>query len=301
MSIALLSNPVLSAVAFVFGLCVGSFLNVVIYRLPVMMERDWRCQCLELFADDGASSPEGDKAAPETAPAERFDLAVPRSRCPHCGLKITALDNVPVLSYMLLKGRCRGCKQRISVRYPIIELVTGALAAVVVWQYGATLAAVAALALTFALVALTMIDADTQLLPDSITLPFLWLGLCFNLYGGFVPLQDAVIGAIAGYMTLWTVYQTFRLVTGKEGMGFGDFKLLAMLGAWLGWSQLPVIILLSSVVGAAVGISMVVFARHSRETPIPFGPYLAAAGFLAMLYGTDLSMAYMDTMFPGSR
>ena len=297
MALDALSLPVLGFVTLIFGMLVGSFLNVVIHRLPIMMERDWTLQCKDLLdARDTSEARE-----PGTKSLERFDLVVPRSRCPSCGHQITAMENIPVLSYVMLRGKCSNCQTPIGIRYPLIEMLTGALAAWVIIHFGANFIGASALALTFALIALTFIDADTQLLPDSITLPFLWLGLAFNWHGGLVPLEDAVLGAMAGYLSLWSVYQAFKLLTGKEGMGYGDFKLLAMLGAWLGYAHLPVIIMFSSLVGAVVGGALMVFARHGRDVPIPFGPYIAAAGFLAMLFGTDINTAYLDTMFPGSR
>ncbi len=273
--------------AFLFALLVGSFLNVVIHRLPIMMEREWKAQCAGL-------------AGEEPAETETYNLVVPRSACPGCGHKITALENVPVLSYLALRGRCRGCSKKISLRYPIIETVTALLAAVIAWHFGFGAEALAALALTFALIALTMIDVDTQYLPDSITLPFLWLGLVLSLFHGrvdaqalFVSPRDAIICAAAGYLSLWSVYQAFKLVTGKEGMGFGDFKLLAVLGAWLGWQKLPLVIFLSAVVGAIVGIALMALRRHGRDVPIPFGPYLAAAGWVAMLWGDAIIDGYL--------
>ncbi len=270
--------------ALLLGLCIGSFLNVVIHRLPRMMETDWRAQCAELRG--------------EPAPAEeRFNLVVPRSRCPHCGHAIGALENIPLLSYLFLRGRCVGCQTPISARYPTVEALTGLLSAYTVWHFGPGAQAIGALLLIWALVALTFIDIDTQLLPDSITLPLVWLGLLFNLDGTFVKLQPAVIGAVAGYLSLWSVYWLFKLVTGKEGMGFGDFKLLAALGAWLGWQMLPAIILLSSVVGAVVGIALIVLSRQGRNVPIPFGPYLAAAGIIALFWGPTLTQRYLQ-MYP---
>lgn len=283
------AQPALAiGVALLLGLLVGSFLNVVVYRLPVMMERDWRRQCAELDADAEA-------AQPSPAP-ERFDLVAPRSRCPSCGHAITALENVPVLSWLALRGRCSGCGTAISARYPAVELLSGLMSALVVWRFGVNLAGGGALLLTWALIAASFIDVDKQLLPDSITLPLLWLGLVFNLAGAYVPLADAVLGAIAGYGVLWLVYHAFRRLTGKEGMGYGDFKLLAALGAWLGWQQLPMIILMSAVVGAVVGIALMIFRKHERAVPIPFGPYLAAAGWIAMLWGDTIKTLYLDTL-----
>jgi leader peptidase (prepilin peptidase)/N-methyltransferase len=270
----------LAAVAGLLGLCVGSFLNVVIHRLPKMMEREWQAQCADL---------RGEEATPE-AP---LSLAKPRSRCPACGHQITALENIPVLSYLLLKGKCSGCGTGISARYPIVEILTSLLSAYAAWHFGPTLQTVGALLLLWSLIALSAIDFDTQLLPDSITLPLLWLGLAFNIATTYTDLNAAVIGAMAGYLSLWSVFWLFKLVTGKEGMGYGDFKLLAALGAWLGWSMLPAIILLSSVVGAVVGISLIVAARHGRNVPIPFGPYLAAAGGIALFWGPQLTRSYL--------
>lgn len=271
----------LAAIAGLLGLCVGSFLNVVIHRLPRMMEQDWQAQCAELR---GATPPD----------AEPLSLARPRSRCPHCGHRITALENIPLVSYLLiLKGKCAGCGQRISARYPIVELFTGLCSAYAVWHFGPTVQAAGALLLIWTLIALAAIDLDTQLLPDALTLPLLWLGLAFNLASSFSELSSAVVGAMAGYLALWSVFWLFKLATGKEGMGYGDFKLLAALGAWLGWQMLPAIILLSSVVGAIVGISLIVAARHGRNVPIPFGPYLAAAGGIALFWGDEITRSYL--------
>ena len=276
----------LAAAAALLGLCVGSFLNVVIHRLPRMMEQDWRQQCAELCGNDGAQPERG----------EPLSLARPRSRCPACGHAIRAHENIPVISYLLLRGRCAGCGTRISVRYPLVELATAALSAGAAWHFGPTWQTAGALLLLWALVALAMIDLDTQLLPDSITLPLLWAGLAFNLHGHFTPLPNAVIGAMAGYLALWSVFWLFKLATGKEGMGYGDFKLLAALGAWLGWPLLPAIILLSSLVGAGVGIALILFARHGRHVPIPFGPYLAAAGIIALFWGEAINRNYLGLL-----
>ena len=262
------------------GLLVGSFLNVVIHRLPKMMENEWRNQCAELHGD---------------APIENepFSLIRPRSRCPSCGHPISALENIPILSWLWLRGRCSDCQAPISLRYPIVEAVTGLCSAAAAAYFGYGWMLLGALLLIWSLIALTFIDADTQLLPDSITLPLLWMGLCFNLFGVFADLSSAVLGAMVGYLSLWSVYWAFRLVTGKEGMGYGDFKLLAALGAWLGWQMLPLIILLSSLVGAAVGIVLIILARQGRHVPIPFGPYLAAAGLIALIWGKDLTQMYL--------
>ena len=266
--------------AAIFGLLIGSFLNVVIHRLPKMMQRE----------SDNYVAQESGKPLPHT---DRYNLMVPRSACPQCGHQIGALENIPVVSYLALRGKCIQCKTPISARYPIVELLTGVFSALLVWRFGSGIAGLATLLFAYLLIAMTFIDTDTQLLPDDLTLPLLWIGLLVNLNGTFVPLEDAVIGAAAGYLSLWGVYWLFKLATGKEGMGYGDFKLLAALGAWLGWKMLPVIILLSSVVGAVVGISLILFARRGRENPIPFGPYLAAAGLIALLYGKPLVQAYL--------
>jgi leader peptidase (prepilin peptidase)/N-methyltransferase len=268
--------------AGLLGLVVGSFLNVVIHRLPIMMERDWAAQCAELRAEDPPVF-------------EPLTLARPRSRCPQCGHPISALENIPVISWLLLRGRCKGCAAPISFRYPLIEALTGLLFAFAAWHFGFTAAGLGALIFVAALIALTAIDFDTQLLPDDITLPLLWLGLAFNAFGVYTDLKSAVFGAIAGYLSLWSVYWMFKLFTGKEGMGYGDFKLLAALGAWLGWQMLPLAILLSSFVGAVVGLALMVVARHGRNVPIPFGPYLAAAGAIALIWGKPLTHAYLGT------
>lgn len=273
------------ALCGLLGLMVGSFLNVVIHRLPRMMERDWREQCAALDADPAHPSPA------QTGP--RYNLVVPRSACPSCGHQIRALENIPVLSYLVLRGRCAQCDTRISPRYPVVEALTGALSAFIAWHFGFGAAALTALVFVWSLIALTFIDFDTHLLPDSITQPLLWLGLLVNFSGTFTSLQSAIIGAVAGYLTLWSVYWLFKLTTGKEGMGFGDFKLLAAIGAWLGWQVLPLTILLSSLVGAAVGITLILFAGHGRQIPIPFGPYLAGGGLIALLWGQAITRAYL--------
>ena len=279
--IAQFADPAVFALAAgLLGLMVGSFLNVVIHRLPIMMERDWAAQCAELKG--------------EAAPAfEPLSLARPRSRCSHCGHSITALENIPLVSWLLLRGRCKSCAAPISLRYPLIEALTGLLFALAAWHFGFTAAGLGALVFVAALLALTAIDFDTQLLPDDITLPLLWIGLALNAFNVYTDLKSAVIGAMAGYLSLWSVYWLFKLFTGKEGMGYGDFKLLAALGAWLGWQMLPLTILLSSLVGAVVGISLMTFARHGRNVPIPFGPYLAAAGAIALVWGKPLTRAYL--------
>ncbi|MDB5888849.1 MAG: methyltransferase [Rhodocyclales bacterium] len=281
------------------GLAVGSFLNVVIYRLPRMLEHEWQHEAIEMLAEYLPATLqdalkdwrlEQQKLRGSDAGAiKRYNLATPRSSCPHCGHLITAIENIPIVSYAVLRGRCSHCKAPISVRYPLVELITGVLSASVAWHFGFGFACLGALVFVWCMVALCFIDLDTMLLPDDITLPLLWLGLLLNVGDVFTNLSSAVIGAVAGYLTLWSVYWLFKLVTGKEGMGYGDFKLLGAIGAWLGWQVLPVVILLSSLVGAIVGISLMVFAKHVRETPIPFGPYLAAAGVLALFFGKQLA------------
>ncbi|WP_374486748.1 A24 family peptidase [Zoogloea sp.] len=284
MDILLQDTLVFPALCALLGLFVGSFLNVVIHRLPLMMEREWQAEAATLRGEEPG------------APQPRFNLATPRSRCPHCGHLIGALENIPVVSYLLLRGRCRHCDGPISVRYPLIEVLCAALSWFTAHHFGFGLAGWGALVFVWALIALCFIDLDTQLLPDSITLPLLWLGLLLNLSGTYTDLSSAVVGASAGYLTLWSVYWLFKLTTGKEGMGYGDFKLLAALGAWLGWQVLPLTILLSSAVGAIVGVALIVLRRHGREIPIPFGPYLAAAGLLALYWGGPLTQAYLDML-----
>ncbi len=263
-----------------FGLMIGSFLNVVIHRLPLMLERQWQAECTALTSNE-----------PTLVRTEgtRFNLLVPRSCCPHCGTMIRAHENIPLVSYLLLKGRCQACKARISIRYPLVELMGGITAAVIAAHFGVGWTALWAAVLSWSLIALAAIDFDTQLLPDAITLPMLWLGLLVNSQQVFVDLHSAVYGAAVGYFALWSIYWLFKLATGKEGMGYGDFKLLGMLGAWLGWSVLPVVILSASVVGAMFGLGLIALAGHDRARPIPFGPYLAAAGWIALLWGNQLA------------
>ena len=272
---------------FLLGLVVGSFLNVVIYRLPIMLEHDWRSQAAELLS----SVNDATGATPITqAIPERFTLSTPRSACPSCKAPIKAWQNIPVLSWLLLRGRCASCKTKISMRYPVVELATGLLSAWVAWHFGFGVPAACGLAVTWALIALTGIDIDHQLLPDGITLPLMWAGLLAAVLvgpiaGSPIPASahDAIIGAVSGYVSLWLVFHTFRLITGKEGMGYGDFKLFAALGAWLGWKLLPLVILLSAATGAVLGILMIVLRGRDRSAPMPFGPYLAAAGWIAMM------------------
>ena len=278
------SNPSAFAATFgILGLLVGSFLNVVIHRLPKMMERDWLAQCAELRGEP----------MPDIAP---LSLVTPRSRCPQCGHAITAIENIPLVSWLALRGKCSSCRTAISPRYPLVEALTGLLSAFAAWHFGFGWMAAGATILIWSLIALTFIDFDSQLLPDSITLPLLWGGLLFNVFGTFTDLQSAVIGTMCGYLALWLVYWGFKLATGKEGMGYGDFKLLAALGAWLGWQILPLTILFSSLVGAVVGIALIVLAKRGRHVPIPFGPYLATAGLLAIFWGKELTQTYLRLM-----
>ena len=269
-----------------FSLLVGSFLNVLIHRLPIMLERSWRQEYQDYFA-------EGDNPPAQTEP---YNLFLPRSACPHCGHQITALENIPLLSWLFLKGRCSSCQHPISARYPLVELLCALASVSVAFYYPPGWALAGALLLTWILLALTFIDFDKLLLPDQLTLPLLWVGLVLNLSHQFVPLADAVIGAIAGYMVLWSIYWAFKLLTGKEGMGYGDFKLLAALGAWLGWQSLPLILILSSCVGAILGITLVVMRRHQQSKPMPFGPYLAIAGWIALLWGNDITNWYLQNL-----
>lgn len=277
------SQPLLYLpLTLIIGLLVGSFLNVVIYRLPLMMEREWSQQCRELLAgDDTAANPSG----VTTDGAEPFNLAVPRSRCPKCNHQILARENIPVISWLFLKGRCSNCANPIPKRYPLVELATGLLSTLIASHFGFTPLMLLVLLLTWVLIALTMIDFDHQLLPDSLTLPLLWLGLIANSFGLITDLQSALWGAVIGYLVLWSIYWVFKLVTGKEGMGYGDFKLLAALGAWMGWQSLPLIILLSSVVGAALGILLIALKGRDHQQPMPFGPFLAIAGWITLLWG----------------
>jgi leader peptidase (prepilin peptidase) / N-methyltransferase len=288
------SSPALFAGSvFLLGLIIGSFLNVVIYRLPIILEREWRSQASEVLASDV-------EPAVPAAPLARFTLSTPRSACPSCKSPITALQNIPVISWLALRGRCASCKAKISARYPLVEITTGVLSAWVAWHFGFGASAVCALLVTWALIALTGIDIDHQLLPDNITLPLLWAGLLAAvaigpIAGVALPVspKDAIIGAAAGYISLWLVFHAFKLVTGKEGMGYGDFKLFAALGAWLGWQLLPMVIVLSAASGAVLGILMIALQGRDRRAPMPFGPYLAAAGWLGMMYGDSLLNGYL--------
>lgn len=283
----LISEPLLAALfALVISLLVGSFLNVVILRLPVMMQREWDAMLKAEAHSESDITPEQ---------PERFNLMVPRSRCSDCGHLIQWYENIPVLSWMLLRGRCSDCGTGISIRYPLIELISGLAGGWLIWHFGATPQGIALVALTWALIALTFIDLDHQLLPDSITLPLLWLGLLLNTQGVFTSLESAVYGAIAGYLVLWGVYWAFKLLTGKEGMGYGDFKLLAALGAWGGIQILPLVILLSSVVGVILALGLIALRRHSAQNPLPFGPYLAIAGWIALIWGDQIISAYLGS------
>lgn len=270
------------------GLIIGSFLNVVIYRLPIMMEREWTDQCSELLQLENTNKPQ--------AKFENFNLSKPDSHCPNCNHAITALENIPLFSYLIQGGKCSHCKVSISLRYPMVELVTGLLSCLIAWKFGMTWQTLAILFFSWSLIVLTMIDFDHQLLPDDITLPLIWSGLIVNSFGLFVPLADALWGAVGGYMTFWCVYWLFKLITGKEGLGYGDFKLLAALGAWMGWQAIPIIILLSSVVGAIVGIAIIIIQGRDKNTPFSFGPYLASAGFISLIWGEQINSFYYGLM-----
>ena len=278
-----LSPLLLTSIIFIVGLLVGSFLNVVIYRLPIMMNRGWKKECTEYLELEPA---EGDD--------EVFNLTLPLSRCPGCDTPIKPYQNIPVVSYIFLRGKCAQCKAHISLRYPLIEAFTGILSAIVAWHFGYGVELLFALLLTWSLVALSFIDIDHQLLPDSINFPLLWGGLFLSLFSIYTDAHSSIIGALAGYLSLWTVYQTFKLITGKEGMGYGDFKLLAVFGAWIGWQYLPLIILLSSIVGAVIGVSMIILVKKDKNIPIPFGPYLAVAGWIALLWGDKINSHYLQ-------
>lgn len=271
----------------VVGLIAGSFLNVVIHRLPQMLEREWQQQCAELH---------GETPAPSSPPPTAYNIITPRSSCPHCGYRISALENIPLISYVLLGGHCSRCRSTISMRYPIVEGLTGFLSGFIAWHFGYGATAFTALIFAWAMVALTYIDLDTQLLPDDITVPLLWGGLLVNLGGVFTDIRSAVLGAVTGYLALWCVYWVYKLLTRREGMGYGDFKLLAAIGAWLGWEMLPLTILFSSVVGAGVGIGEMLIAKRGRHVPIPFGPYLAGGGLLALFWGSEINRAYLELM-----
>lgn len=277
--------------AILIGMMVGSFLNVVIHRLPIMLERDWKAQCLEYLGDKIVL-----KHAEAAGNQNKYNLVVPRSACPACGQPITALQNIPVVSYLLLGGKCSACKVRISMRYPVVEVMTGLMTGFVAWHFGVTWIAVFSITYLWALIALTFIDADTTLLPDDITLPLLWMGLLVNVGGVFTDIGSATLGAAGGYLILWSVYWAFKLLTGKEGMGYGDFKLLAAIGAWLGWQLLPLVILLSAAVGTVVGVAGIVLKGRDKGAKLPFGPYLAAAGFIALVWGQQMNTWYLGRL-----
>ena len=281
--IYLLQNSPAIFISFcsIIGLVMGSFLNVVIYRLPKMLEREWQEQCAELRGES-------------VEVGQPYNVVAPRSACPHCGHKISALQNIPLISYLALRGRCSGCRATISLRYPAVEALTGFISGFIAWHFGFGLIAFAALVFAWAMIALAFIDIDTQLLPNDITLPLLWTGLLVNSDEGFTDVRSAVIGAAAGYLALWSVYWGYKLITGKEGMGQGDFKLLAVIGAWLGWQMLPLVILFSSLVGSIAGLGLILIAKHGRHVPIPFGPYLVGGGFIALFWGNQINRAYFN-------
>ncbi len=280
-------------VVFIFSLMIGSFLNVVIFRFPQMLEQGWKRECREFLADELAT-PTKKQEQEKNQEQEVISLSKPSSTCPSCQHKIRFYENIPVISWLLLLGKCSQCKNKISIRYPLVELSTAILSVVIAANYGVTFTTLFLLVLTWGLVCLTLIDLDHMLLPDQITLPLLWLGLLVNLNGAIVPLNDAVIGAVAGYMSLYSVFWLFKLITGKEGMGHGDFKLVAVFGAWIGWQLLPLLILMASAVGATIGISLMVFKNHQREQAIPFGPYLAIAGWITLLWGEGIWAWYLS-------
>tara|TARA_B110000438_G_scaffold183255_1_gene175066 strand:- start:4513 stop:5385 length:873 start_codon:yes stop_codon:yes gene_type:complete len=275
-------------IVVVFSLLIGSFLNVVIYRLPKMLEQGWKSECREFLADELAKPIQVDESP--------ITLSTPSSSCPKCQHKIRFYENIPVISWVFLKGKCSQCKVKISLRYPMVELATAMLSVVIAANYGVTFTTLMLLVLTWGLICLTLIDVDHMLLPDQITLPLLWLGLLVNINGAIVPLHDAVVGAVAGYMSLFSIFWLFKLITGKDGMGHGDFKLVALFGAWIGWQLLPLLILMASAVGAVIGISLMVFKNHQREQAIPFGPYLAVAGWITLLWGNGIWTWYLSTL-----
>ena len=298
--VVLQQEPVLFYTSVVvFSLLIGSFLNVVIHRLPLMMKQEARQDCSRFLAEEFpeslsesereyVSSPNQDASA-----QEKYNLVVPRSACPHCGHQITALENIPIISYLVLRGKCRNCDSKISIRYPFVEALSAVFVFIVALKFGVSDQLLFAAFFTWSVLALTFIDLDTQYLPDQITLPLLWLGLLINLDNTFTDIQSAILGAAAGYLSLWLVYKLFKLITNKEGMGYGDFKLLAMIGAWCGWQAVPAVILISSVIGSIVGISLILIKYHEKGKPIPFGPYLAGAGWLVLLWGNDINDFYL--------
>ncbi len=274
---------------FILGLLIGSFINVVIYRLPKILKKTWQSDCEEFLNEiNNKPQPNNDNSV------AKYNLSTPRSACPQCGHLITAIENIPVLSYLFLKGKCRECNTKISVRYPLIELFCATIALIVAIKFGVTITAIAMITLSWALITLSMIDYDHQFLPDEITLPLLWAGLLFNAYFEAIPLFDAVLGASVGYLAFWSLYKVFKLITGKEGMGYGDFKLLALLGAWFGWQSLLLIILISSLTGAIIGVSLILLKLQEKGKPIPFGPYLALAGWIVMMWGETIKLHYFQ-------
>jgi leader peptidase (prepilin peptidase)/N-methyltransferase len=279
-------------VIIIFGLLIGSFINVIIYRLPIILKKQWQSDCIEFL--DELNHPQQENTLTNKKQSETYNLNTPRSSCPNCGHLITAVENIPVLSYLILRGKCRECKSKISIRYPLIEILCAIVALLVALKFGVTINTAAMIVLSWALITLSIIDYDHQFLPDEITLPFLWLGLLFNAYFNVIPLFDAVVGAVVGYMTFWCLYKAFKLLTGKEGMGYGDFKLLALLGAWFGWQSLLMIILISSLTGAIVGITLILLKFQEKGKPIPFGPYLAFAGWIVLMWGEKLKLFYFQ-------
>jgi len=297
----ILNDPVFFyTVIVLLSLAVGSFLNVVIYRLPLILEKQWKNECAEFFPAVSKSGAQDNSL--EIIPvddsggldANNLGLAFPGSHCPSCGHRITAIENIPLLSYLFLKGKCSSCHTRIPVRYPLVELFTAIVSVIIAWKFGASWLTLFALIFCWSLIALSVIDIDHQFLPDNIIFPVMWTGILLNTIPMFTDLYSSVLGAIAGYLSLWTVYKIFKLATGKEGMGYGDFKLLAMLGAWMGWQSLPLIIVLSAVCGSIIGISMIYFLGREKQIPIPFGPYLAIAGFISLMWGHDITNAYLQ-------
>lgn len=287
---------------FLLSLMVGSFLNVVIYRLPIMLKREWKTECIGFLSDeiDNDSATNAILCSSESKPEEheKFNLSIPRSRCPSCGHQITALENIPVISWLFLRGKCSACQSSISIRYPLVELSTALLSVLIAHTFAVQWFTLAALILTWSLIALSMIDFDTQLLPDNITLPLMWMGVLVSLLSfSHISLENSIIGLMAGYITLWSVYHLFKLITGKEGMGFGDFKLLAVLGAWLGWQALPLILLLSALVGSIIGLLLILLQGRDKNIPIPFGPYLASAGFISLIWGERITQSYLNLVF----
>ncbi|HIQ14954.1 MAG TPA: prepilin peptidase [Leucothrix sp.] len=276
---ALRENPTFFLIVVgLFSLLIGSFLNAAIYRIPIMLQQSWREECEELFGGESEQS----------TPKEKFNLMVPRSQCPSCGHMITALENIPVLSYLFLGGKCSSCKNKISIQYPVLEILTTLVSVFVAWNFGFGWQTLAALLFTWVLILLSMIDAKTMLLPDNLTLPLMWFGIAVNYHGLFVDLQSSVLGAMFGYLSLWSLFHLFKLITGKDGMGYGDFKILAAIGAWGGWQILPFTVFAASTLGAIIGILLIVIQRNKESQPIPFGPWLALAGFIGFIWRDEI-------------